>query len=120
MYSDEVSAIDCGLDTLGLVADCADWYEDFRMRRPETCFVDIEYGALLKDPISVMRRIYAATDLELSSDVERDMRKWMSGHPQGRHGQHHYALADFGLTQADVESRLGWYRDRFCDQAAPQ
>ena len=41
------------------------------------------------------------------------MRAHLAASPQGRHGRHDYALADFGLEAGLVRERFARYVERF-------
>lgn len=78
-----------------------------RARRPDN-FHDVYHSAFVADPMAVVRGIYARFDLELRAPVETAMRAWVAANPQGKHGEHRYELAQFGLTEEAVRAA---YRD---------
>ena len=49
----------------------------------------------------------------LPAGAEDAMRAFLAAHPQHEHGVHAYALADFGLSEADVERAFSAYRERY-------
>ena len=116
LYSNEATPQECGEDALMGIADGAQWYEEFRTRRPDQRCIDIDVATLLDDPVGTVRMIYAGIDAELSVDAEDKMHRWIDEHPRGRHGDHRYSLEEYGLDRRDIESRLGWYRERFCER----
>ena len=76
-------------------------------------FLDIDYRELAADPMGTVRRIYARFDMELSDEADRRMRDFLAANPKGKHGEHRYSLAQFGIDR-DVEARrFQTYRDRF-------
>jgi hypothetical protein len=80
-------------------------------------FVDIQFPDLIADPIGCVKRIYAASGDELSSEAQARMQAWIADNRQEKHGKHAYAAKDFGLDPADLRRRLAFYTERF---AIPQ
>jgi len=76
-------------------------------------FVDVSYYDLIEDPIPQVHRIYEFAGIELSPDALEAMESSRKVNKQHKYGRHSYALADFGMTRDDVESRMAAYRTRF-------
>ncbi|MET7304677.1 sulfotransferase [Embleya sp. NPDC005575] len=83
----------------GLIAE-ADWH-------------DSAYADFMRDPIAVVRDLYATFGLDLTAEAEDAMRAHLADRPQGRHGRHKYSFEDLGLDREDVRSRLTDYQKRF-------
>jgi len=49
----------------------------------------------------------------LSHDVELRTRAFLSAHRNGKHGNHSYTLAAFGMESAKLSERFSFYRTRF-------
>lgn len=79
----------------------------------ERAFVDVHFKQLVKDPLSVVRNIYAVAGAELTPEVEEQMHAWLTGNQQHKHGAHEYSAADFGLDVNQLRSRLDFYHKRF-------
>ena len=62
------------------------------------------------DPIEVVRSLYSWLGRDLLGDVELRMRTFLSAHPNGKHGNHSYTLAAFGLDSAKLRERFSSYR----------
>ncbi len=77
--------------------------------------VDVPYPELLRDPLGVARRIYAAAGLRLCPPAERAMAACLRRNPQHRHGRHRYRLEDFGLDRASVRRAFAPYYAAFID-----
>jgi hypothetical protein len=60
-------------------------------------FRDVEYRALVADPVGTVRRIYEGFGLELSDGAERRMETFILSSPQHKHGVHRYSLEEFGI-----------------------
>jgi hypothetical protein len=85
----------------------------FRDSLPEDRFVDVPFAEQLADPIAAAERVYDRLGLPFTPEVLAHMRAWTAGHARGRHGEHRYDLADFGLDAADVHEHFRFYLDRF-------
>jgi hypothetical protein len=92
------------LDLLGREYDA---YRKARADHPDG-FVDVDYADLVADPVGTVEGVYAAAGLpwaeEVRSAVAAELAESRSG---ARAPRHHYALEDYGLTEAQVRERLG-------------
>jgi hypothetical protein len=78
-----------------------------RRRLPAGRIIDVRYNDLLARPIEVVRAIYAAAGETCPGDMEQRVEGWLREHPQHARGKHEYSLEQFGLTQDEVEERIG-------------
>ena len=76
-------------------------------------FLDIDYQRFVADPTKAVESIYDYFELELPTEAEAAMRAHVRDNPRGKHGEHDYSLADYGLTPEAVTKRLAFYIDRF-------
>ena len=68
----------------------------------------------MKDPMAVLREIYAKAELPLTDEVLHSMQAFMQENPRGKHGQIVYNLKrDFKLTADEVRKRFQFYFDHF-------
>lgn len=74
---------------------------------------DVQYVDLLRDPIAVMRSLYAHFGEPLTEEAEAAMRAFLANNQQGKHGKHHYTLEQFGLTKAGVQEHFRDYCERY-------
>lgn len=51
--------------------------------------------------------------LPLGAEALAAMRAHVASHPKGKHGEHSYDLAGFGLTREGVRGRFAPYVERF-------
>ncbi len=70
---------------------------------------DLHFETLSRDPIGSLRAIYEFFDLEWSERAERDVRAWAEENRRGQHGEHRYSAEEYGLTDAEIESRFADY-----------
>jgi LPS sulfotransferase NodH len=76
-------------------------------------FVDLDYRALVADPIAAVRRIYDAADLELTSDALERFARHRAGNRQHARGAHRYRPEWFGLDRGALHERFARYETRF-------
>jgi Sulfotransferase family len=81
-----------------------------RARRPEP-FHDVHQHELARDPLAVVRGIYARFQLELTRSTEEKMKAWIAAQPardavlaRGRRGA---TPEDYGLRAEEIRERLG-------------
>jgi hypothetical protein len=86
---------------------------DTRDKLGESRIVDVHYAELMRDPISAMRRLYAALGDEFTPGAEAGMRAWLADNPQGKFGRHEYRLAEFGRTAAEIRPLFDRYLSRY-------
>jgi hypothetical protein len=79
----------------------------------EDRFVDVDFRALIADPMAVVARIYDRAGRELTSGTERTMRTWLDANHTKKQSTHHYDLRDFGLEPAERRRALRFYSERF-------
>ena len=75
--------------------------------------VDVDYRALLADPVGEVARVHAAFELELTEGHRARITAWMAAHPQREHGPNPYAAADYGQTADELAQRFDGYRTQF-------
>lgn len=75
--------------------------------------LDVVHGDLHAQPMAVIKRIYAFAGLNLSPNVEAEMRVRIDEKPELQHGVHRYDVAEFGMREDEIRARFGDYIDRF-------
>jgi len=78
----------------------------------ESQIADCAYTDLVADPIGTVRTLYARFGLDYTPAFEERMRRWLAANPQGRHGRHSYAGAEYGLDPARLAERFAGYYAR--------
>jgi hypothetical protein len=73
----------------------------------------VQYADLVNDPITTMRRVYAAFGDEPDAQALRAMSDHVASHPKGRFGRHAYDPAEFGLDGAAIADRFRPYVERY-------
>jgi len=74
---------------------------------------DVRYGDLVRDPMGMVRRIYAHFDLELTAAAETAMQQFLWANPKNKGGVHRYSLEEFGLNPEAERRRFQFYLDFF-------
>ena len=75
--------------------------------------LDVHYVELLRDPMSMVRRIYEFFDLELNASAETAMEQFLLANPKNKGGVHRYSLEEFGLNPETERRRFQFYLDFF-------
>jgi hypothetical protein len=75
--------------------------------------LDVHYGDLVRNPLSVVRRLYRHFHLELPGRAEGSMRRFVAAHPKDKGGRHRYSLMEFGLNPEVEKRRFQFYLDFF-------
>jgi hypothetical protein len=76
-------------------------------------FVDVTHDDFVADGLAVVRRIYDHFGVAMTDAARVAFEAHAAANPQGKHGRHEYALADYGLSEADVLDRFAPYIERF-------
>ncbi|NNE19228.1 MAG: sulfotransferase [Myxococcales bacterium] len=113
IFSDEVDPNRVASHWLGKIENMARRTLATRERVGDRGFIDVSYYDLIRDPLPDVARIYEAAGLELTTPTVRLMEASQKVNKQHKYGRHKYSLADFGMTNEDVESRIATYRARF-------
>jgi hypothetical protein len=82
-----------------------------RARTPHV--VDVDYRALVADPVGTARHIHDAFGLGWDDALEARLRAFVAANGQRRHGENPYSTEAFGQTPAEVDARFRAYRERF-------
>jgi hypothetical protein len=104
-WSDTFAGEVIGRDQLELWASGLERFGAERARHDPGRFFDVSYDDLVADPVGTTEAVYAHFGLPFGGAAADAMRALSTG---GRAlAAHRYTLADFGLTQEQVEERFG-------------
>ncbi len=70
---------------------------------------DVDYKALVKDPLGTTKQVYAHFGLEWTADYEASLGQFINHNPKDKLGKHRYAAEDFGWTDAGIRARFAEY-----------
>jgi hypothetical protein len=115
MGSDEVDRVEVGREWSESWESAMRKGIEFRSKgeADESCFFDMHFSDLLRDPVAMVGRIYAHFGLELGAEAESRMRGFLADNPQGKHGKHTYTLEEFGLDRATERERFRFYQEYY-------
>lgn len=82
----------------------------FREDHPGVLY-DVMYDSLVSDPLAAVRGIYSHFGLPWTDAYASRLETFIESHPKDKHGKHHYGAADFGLTEDEIASRLGFLNE---------
>jgi hypothetical protein len=85
---------------------------DFRAAHPGVIY-DVYFDSFVSDPIGTVRGIYSHFGLPWPDAYESGLEDFIQKNPKNKHGKHRYAASDFGLTEAEIGDRLGFYSEHF-------
>ena len=74
---------------------------------------DVRYPELVRDPLSMVQRLYAHFDLELTPAAQAAMQRFLQANPKNKGGVHRYSLEEFHLNPAEERRRFQFYLDFF-------
>ncbi len=113
IFSDDVDPHRVATHWLGKIENMARRAMATRERVNDEGFIDVSYYDLIQDPVPQVARIYEAAGKELTPVARQAMEASRRVNRQHKYGRHKYSLADFGMTEDDVEPRIAAYRARF-------
>lgn len=78
-------------------------YHDARSRYDDAQFADVAFADLVRDPLDVVRGVYAQFGLDLTAEAEAAVTAIDQESKSGSaKPSHRYTLEDYGLTESDV------------------
>lgn len=77
--------------------------------------VHVTYTDIVADPVGVIRGAYERWAMPCTDEHESRMRAWLSdpANMSNRHGKFQYSLADFGMSDDEINIEFSDYIDRF-------
>ncbi|MEO6248219.1 MAG: sulfotransferase [Sphingomicrobium sp.] len=82
---------------------------DSREKLGHDRIVDVHYADIMRDPMAVLRKLYADLGDKLSPEAEAAMQVWLGENPQGKFGKHEYALSKYNLSMETLAPRFERY-----------
>ncbi|MCX2979303.1 sulfotransferase [Halieaceae bacterium IMCC14734] len=100
---------DMGRRVLEHLAMQMDQSMDSRARLDSSRIVDVNYNDFIEDSVAVVEDIYESLAIRCPAETRDSISQYVVDHPRGKHGSHDYQLADFGLTENQVQDRFARY-----------
>ena len=113
VFSDSVDPLVVCSDATRYWSDTLDAFLQERDRLPPERICDVDYFAIRRDPIAVIRRIYQHFGWLLSEKAEQRMRVALANQPREQYGRHRYDLSQFGLGAPEAAQAFAAYCERF-------
>ncbi|MCY4428675.1 MAG: sulfotransferase [Halieaceae bacterium] len=85
----------------------------FKAKHGWNSIYDLQYTRLMCDPVGEIQKVYDHFDEPIGVETKTAMKKYIDDNPKGKHGQHSYSLADYGLTTEEIRGRYRDYCTRF-------
>ncbi|MBI4518286.1 MAG: sulfotransferase [Deltaproteobacteria bacterium] len=76
-------------------------------------FIDVDYRAVVRDPIAEVGRIYDFLERKLTAEVVKEMQWWVEENRRDKRAPHEYSLEKFGFTEAEIRREFADYRQRY-------
>ncbi len=96
-----------GADSLETWSRGLERFNVVRAEYDRSQFYDMDYSDLITDPLATVEAIYRYFSIEMTDDARAAMRDSHEKSTQGpRAPKHTYSLADYGLTDMQVEARF--------------
>lgn len=73
---------------------------------------DLRFEEAVADPIGEVSKVYADIGLDLTSEAEAAMRRWLEARPRET-SRPAYTCEDYGLTREQIDERFKAYNERF-------
>lgn len=108
-----VDAKQIGRDWLEILKRSMDAAMSVRDQRSASQFYDVDYDALVLDPMGMVRKIYTHFGVELTVTAEAKMKTWLEKDRQLERLGHRYTLAQYGLSPEDLERAFAEYIRRY-------
>lgn len=93
----------------------------FRQRNPryESQIVDCNYQDLFRDPIGMVKNIYAKFNLEYTEEFEDRMKLYLAQNKQGKYGRHKYTNEEYGIDPESLNEENRDYFNHYGFEAEP-
>lgn len=85
----------------------------FRDAGNEDRFFDVSFDEFQKDPFPSINRLYRFLEENLSVETINRIQAWREEMPRGKHGEHKYDAADYGIDLANLREKFRFYNERF-------
>jgi hypothetical protein len=113
-YSTKFVGSTIGRDQLEMLGRSADLFMAARERHDPAHFYDVAFPDLVRDPVGTVEAVYRHFGLPWSDDVRAAVAaEDVASRSGDRAPSHRYSLADFGLTEAEVDDRFADYTARY-------
>jgi len=120
LYFEHASRFSDNIDRRYLGSFNMDFWEEalhrmiaFRDNGNENRFFDVYFHELQQDPFSSLERLYEFLGETFTDETRDRVVAWRSDMPRGKHGEHTYDAADYGVDLVELRRRFSFYSERF-------
>jgi hypothetical protein len=112
IYSDQADAHEAGHEWDNLMYRALTKTMQVRDQAGPSQFIDVRFIDTVKQPMNVVRSVYAALGWDLPAEVEEKMRRWLEHDETVHQGGHAYSAEQYGLTDDGIRTRFAAYIQR--------
>ena len=76
---------------------------------PDQQIADLHYSDFMQGAVNAIKNSYKKLDIVFDDQLEQAMQNYLDNKPQGKHGKHHYAPEDFGLSSETLREQFSTY-----------
>ncbi len=118
IYSNQADPVAAGRSWSERMARALKHTMSVRSRVAGDVFLDVQFRDTVKEPLTVVRRIYALLEWHLSGDAQDSMYRWLAEDAMTHQGGHEYSPEQFGLTEDQLKQDFAEYRAKHIEGAA--
>mgnify|MGYP001571191736 FL=1 len=110
LYSDSENPRRTGHEQADIWSEYFNRFVEIRKNlKREHQIIDLKFDNFIEHPMEVLSMLYDQFQWELSEETKQKFQIFLEANPKGKHGNHEYALKDFGLTNQEIESKFEVY-----------
>ena len=109
MFSDRLDGDEIGEEVIAVLTNGLHRSAAARATRDPRQFLDVRYSDLVRDPVSVVRRVYRHFALDLADEAMSRVRQFLAAASRRPRTVHQYSLDQFGLDPVRVRRAFGDY-----------
>jgi hypothetical protein len=118
IYSTDASPVAAGHEWSDLMARAFRHTMKVRETAPANQFLDVRFIDTVKQPLEVIKAIYAFTGMDLTPSVMAAIEQWMEVNRRDTRAAHEYEMSHFGLSEAQLKRDFADYRARYIEEKA--
>ncbi|MEC3948188.1 sulfotransferase family protein [Sphingobium sp. HWE2-09] len=88
-------------------------FEAARARIGEDRFIDIDYKAVGKDPMTQAQRVLSRIGIPVDDRLEAALNEFLAGNKREQRPMHDYSLERFGLDEDAIKQAFAGYREHY-------
>jgi hypothetical protein len=117
LETDAPDRIESGRFIAGRWAWNLEHFTALRRQVPPDKLLDVDYGVLLRDPVTTAVRVLRSVGQEVSDAERAALHDWLAQNRREQHPAHRYAAEEFGITTMGLERMFAAYRAEFVPSA---